>query len=245
MFLLGYNEVKYNLDVEQGCVFYKLFIRAFPDHFTFNSIYAHYPLTIPSENKKIMKNLGRLDDYSWDRPAKIAARIDVASYDGVTTILKDGEVFGVDPWRRGLYFLMGKPGANFMLAGDGAFFAERRNQMKECLYQSNWNKSIKYFYEHITLALLKQYSYGITGETKQVDIIRDVGNSGQYEHSFTAESFINIMAAHVHFASNIFSLPLKSEAHPKGVYTEHELYGILAVSDMEVLTRDFTNAVIS
>ncbi|RDW75784.1 hypothetical protein BP5796_06605 [Coleophoma crateriformis] len=208
----GYKEVNYDLNVEQGCVFYKLFTRAFPNHFTFNSIYAHYPLTIPSENKKIMTKLERADDYSWDRPARIPGRINVASYDGVTTILKNGDVFGVDPWRRGLYFLMGKPGADFMLAGDGPFFAERRTQMKQCLYQDNWHKSVKAFYQDITLSLLKQWSYNLHGTTKQVDIIRDVGNS-----------------AHVHFAANIFSLPLKSNAHPKGVYTEHELYGILAL----------------
>lgn len=106
----GYKEANYDLNVEQGCVFYKLFIRAFPNHFTFNSIYAHYPLTIPSENKKIMTNLERLDDYSWERPSRIAGRKNVASYDAVTTILKNGDVFSAEPWRRGLYFLMGKPG---------------------------------------------------------------------------------------------------------------------------------------
>ena len=106
----GYQEVAYDLSVNQGCVFSKLFLQAFPNHFTFNSIYAHYPLVIPSENKKIMANLGRVDEFSWDRPARIAPRINVASYNGVTSILKNGDAFGVNPWRRGFYFLMGKPG---------------------------------------------------------------------------------------------------------------------------------------
>lgn len=35
--------------------------------------------------------------------------------------------------------------------------------------------------------------------------------------------------AHVHFAANMFSLPLKTEEHPRGVYSEHELYMVLAV----------------
>lgn len=35
--------------------------------------------------------------------------------------------------------------------------------------------------------------------------------------------------AQVHFAANVFSLPLKTEAHPHGVYTEHELYMVLAI----------------
>ena len=68
-------------------VIYKLFLRAFPNHFKSNSIYAHYPMTIPrqvlgpvvalkilnsdSENTKIMRSLGRETQYSWDRPQKM------------------------------------------------------------------------------------------------------------------------------------------------------------------------------
>ena len=35
--------------------------------------------------------------------------------------------------------------------------------------------------------------------------------------------------AHVHFAANVFSLPLKMEEHPHGVYSEQEMYMVLAV----------------
>jgi hypothetical protein len=35
--------------------------------------------------------------------------------------------------------------------------------------------------------------------------------------------------AHIHFAANIFSLPLKSEDHPRGIYTEHEMYQLMAL----------------
>lgn len=35
--------------------------------------------------------------------------------------------------------------------------------------------------------------------------------------------------AHVHFAANVFSLPLKTGEHPHGVYTEQEMYMVLAV----------------
>lgn len=34
--------------------------------------------------------------------------------------------------------------------------------------------------------------------------------------------------AHVHFAANVFSLPLKMEEQPHGVYSEQELYTVLA-----------------
>ncbi len=35
--------------------------------------------------------------------------------------------------------------------------------------------------------------------------------------------------APVHFAANVFSLPLKTEEHPHGVYLEQEMYMVLAV----------------
>lgn len=35
--------------------------------------------------------------------------------------------------------------------------------------------------------------------------------------------------AHTHFAANVFSLPLKTEDHPRGIYSEHELYMVLAI----------------
>lgn len=33
----------------------------------------------------------------------------------------------------------------------------------------------------------------------------------------------------MHFASNIFSLPLKTKDNPRGIYTEHEMYMIMSV----------------
>ena len=61
----GYSEVQYDLAVQQGwyeiivrdarvfltahSVIYKLFLRAFPNHFKPNSVYAHYPMTIPRQ----------------------------------------------------------------------------------------------------------------------------------------------------------------------------------------------------
>ena len=35
--------------------------------------------------------------------------------------------------------------------------------------------------------------------------------------------------AHIHFAANMFSLPLKTEENPRGVYSEQELYMVLSV----------------
>lgn len=89
-------------------------MRAFPNHFKPDSIYAHQPLTIPSENRKIMKNLGRESHYSYDRPQRIAPRINLTSYLAAKTILEDQKTFRVT-WGATLEELMGKGGARFML----------------------------------------------------------------------------------------------------------------------------------
>ena len=54
----GFTEAGYDVNVDYGHVFYKLFLRAFPHHFRANSVYAHYPLVIPGENQKIHYDLG-------------------------------------------------------------------------------------------------------------------------------------------------------------------------------------------
>ncbi len=167
----GYNEVQYDLNIEQGCVFYKLFLRAFPKHFKSDSIYAHYPMTIPSENKKIMQSLGRADHYSYDRPGFMPARIDLVSYPAAKFVLEHPKEFVVT-WHEGLGFLMGKGGLDFMLAGDTSFHAQQRQLMHKALYKDKWHQQIKEFYEDVTVRLLKQKSCKIAG-TQQVDLTRE------------------------------------------------------------------------
>ncbi|KAF2405392.1 fatty acid oxygenase [Trichodelitschia bisporula] len=206
----GFNEVQYDLNIEQGCVFYKLFLKAFPNHFTPNSIYAHYPMTIPSENRKIMRSLGRESHYSYDRPAFIPPRVNLTTYLGAKTVLDRQQDFKVT-WGKTLEELMGKRGGMFMLSGDTPAHSKQREIMSKSLYRDNWHRDVKKFYEYITLKLLHEKSYKIGGK-HFVDVTRDVGN-----------------LAHVHFASRMFNLPLKSTDNPRGIFSEHEMYMALAV----------------
>src|SRR6266516_6256013 len=145
----GYNEAQYDFNIEQGCVFYKLFLRASPNHFKFNSIYAHYPLTIPPKNKKIMETLGRVQDYDFERPTFKPLRINFTSMSAVKTILENGDNYKVI-WGDATAFLFGKGGREFMLSGDGPFYAKQRSLMGRALYRDDWHKQVKAFYEDIT-----------------------------------------------------------------------------------------------
>lgn len=183
-------------------------------------------MTIPSENKKILTELGRVDQYSWERPAFIPPRINFTSYSAAKYILERGQEFNV-MWGEATAHFMGEEGYNFMLSGDKPSHGQQRKTMGASLYRENWHEQIKAFYEDITLRLLHKHSSKIVG-INQVDITREsVFRFQQVCYSNLLNSVGNL--AHVHFAANMFSLPLKSEEHPRGVYSEHELYMVLAV----------------
>lgn len=206
----GFKEADYDLNVNHGCSFYKLFLRAFPNHFKGDSVYAHYPMITPAENKKILTNLNRADKFSFDRPKFQAPRVDITSYGAAKYILNNKDKYKVC-WEEGFGFLMGDGGRRFMLSGDAPFNADQRKCMGNLLYTDGWKSSIKSFYSTITERLLSEKSYKIASE-RQVDIVRDVGN-----------------LAHTHFVARMFNLPLKTKENPKGVFSEQELYKALAV----------------
>lgn len=210
----AYNEINYDTSVDEGAVFYKLVLRAFPNHFKGNSVYAHFPLVVPHENKKIMTSLGKADVYSFDRPTYTPPPRMISSHAACMSILADKETFGVT-WGKKLEFILSRDGhsygGDFMLSGDRQPNVESRKMIGNALYREKWKSEVRSFYEEITLQLLQRKSYKIAG-VNQVDIVRDVSNLAQ-----------------IHFCAHIFSLPLKTDSNPRGVFTEQELYQIMAL----------------
>ncbi|KAI5788727.1 heme peroxidase [Pyronema domesticum] len=207
----GIEEASSNKDVLHGTVAYKLFLKAFPNHFKYNSIYALHPLTIPSENRKIFTALNIVDQFDFDRPKRIKQRIPIRSYGATKAILTDPTNFKVT-WGAGFDYIME---AKFMLSGDGSPFTGMKKFVGERLYGQggniNWKQQIKDFYKETTTKLIRKKAYQLAGtDCYQVDAVRDIGNIAQ-----------------TIFAADIFNLPLKSDDHPKGIYTEQELYMVL------------------
>ncbi|EFE44257.1 hypothetical protein TRV_00943 [Trichophyton verrucosum HKI 0517] len=119
-----------------------------------------------------MTDLGRHDNFSWDRPAFIPPRVNITSYMGAKTILENSKDFRVT-WGEATGFLFGKGGLDFMLSGDSTFHGQQRKTMGKALYHSEWKKDIKEFYEDITIRLLREKTCKIAG-INQVDITRDI-----------------------------------------------------------------------
>lgn len=128
-------------------------------------------MTVPAENKIILKDLGRDNQYSWDRPAFIPPRVNLTSYVGAKYILEHAQDFRVT-WGEALGFLMDKGGSDFMLSGDSKFHSSQRQVMSKALYRDQWHKEVKEFYEYITAKLLREKSCEIAG-INQVDITRE------------------------------------------------------------------------
>lgn len=120
-------------------------------------------MTVPEENRKIMRKLGRESHYSWDRPTRIPGRVLIQSYKGVKTVLDDKALYSIT-MKEPFEYLMGKQGGNFMLAGDSPFHAKQKETMRELLYRDQWHQHVKEFYEGITAKLLKEKSHKVGGK---------------------------------------------------------------------------------
>ncbi|KAK0117789.1 hypothetical protein ONS95_012115 [Cadophora gregata] len=217
----GYNEVQFDRAVDDGCVFYKLILRAFPKHFKGDSIYAHYPLVIPEENLVIMKSLNRADKYNWEKPSRAPETVVVKSYTAAKNILGDKVNWKVTAGD-GIQYMTSQPkkanGADFALSGDSPVNESSRNLIKKGLYPKDWQSEVKKFYEQTTTELLEEYSFKVPGKNAyQVDIVRDIAN---------------LVSAR--FAASVFSLPIKTEESPRGIYTEQELYQVLALCSINI-----------
>ena len=205
----GYRLVESNSGIDNGCVFYKLFLRAFPRHFKYNSVYVHYPLTIPSAMEGFLKEMKKDHLYDFSRPMMAGQPHIVREYKLGTEIMRNNDTFKL-VWGGAMEYLMGSAVKDFMLAGDGPKNEKSRELVSNALYITSWEKEIRIFYASKTAQLLQEKAAKIA-DFNQVDIIRDVGN-----------------LAHVHFCAELFMLPLKTKARPHGVFTEAELYLIMS-----------------
>ncbi|KAK1757044.1 heme peroxidase [Echria macrotheca] len=214
----GYNEASSELSVNNGHVIHKLLFRAFPNHFVNNSIYAHFPFVVPSENKKIQDNLGTTKKYSWEKPKRKGELVFVRSHKASMAILNNKKDFKVT-WGEPIHhdtpdeFKTFSP--SFCLAGDGEANSQNRAQIAKVLYKpSHWADEIRAFCRTKTAQLLAKYSIPLVDKggkvVHEVDVVRDV-----------------FSLATTHVMASMFSLPLKTTSNPHGIYSEQELFGVL------------------
>ncbi|QDS73559.1 hypothetical protein FKW77_001022 [Venturia effusa] len=200
----GYSAVAFDSSVDNGCIAYKLFLNAFPQHFRPNSIYAHYPMTVPSEMESVMTTLGRHDQYSYDKPERVPETHVAFSGAAVQALASDTDSFRVT-WGGSMEYLISPNQKNFM-ATNVKGSSIHSQVLKTITADPKWDPTVRKYFEDKTATMIAKKAYKLANLT-QVDMIRDVGN-----------------LVPVHYVSELFSLPLKTTAATAEVFTEHELY---------------------
>lgn len=197
----GYTLVDSDLNIDNGCVFYKLFLRAFPKHFKPDSVYAHYPLTVPEEMEKALRHLGKDKYYDFSVPkAEKPAQV-VKDYALVKEILSKPDTFLLSC---GSHLDHGSHDHEHTHPPQPSRISTALTSKK------SWQSDIRTYFSTTTSSLLKSKSYPLASFS-QVDIIRDIGN-----------------LVPLHFVAASFMLPLKTAQHPRGVFTEAEMHVLLA-----------------
>ncbi|KIW78908.1 hypothetical protein Z517_08747 [Fonsecaea pedrosoi CBS 271.37] len=196
----GFKQADYDLAINNGCVFYKLVLTALPNSYRQDSVYAHYPLVIPEENKAIMTKLKKADLYSFDKPDNLPAAVAVSSSSACRTVVGSTSGFR-SSW-------------DMQLFSSGQELQHHREKglivAHKLLQTEGLQAAADAFYKDVITALVRKSAYQLAG-CRQVDVVRDVFN-----------------VAHAQFAANLFLLPLggKGKSHDK--YDEHDLIALLS-----------------
>ncbi|ETN36283.1 uncharacterized protein HMPREF1541_08560 [Cyphellophora europaea CBS 101466] len=179
----GYNAANYDLDINHGCVIYKLILNAFPNHFSKNSVYAHYPMVIPDKNKPILRELGRDGLYSWERPIAKSAAISQPSGAIGAAALSDSAKFDS---------LWAKRSTRF---GAPSTPAKAQLPLAEVVLKNDkWQPDTTKWYTESIERLWKEKQYELGG-AQQIDIVKDVLNP-----------------AHVGYIETVLGIPLTEKA---------------------------------
>ena len=217
----GYSAVASDPELAQGGVLYKLLMRAFPGWYEYNTVYAMFPFTIPSENHKILTTRGIVSQYSFKAPTKPQAEIVFSTAGNAKKILGNQKKFNVI-WGAAISRLSG--GVDYMLSADKPANTKQHAAVVKAIYTDvpDGMEEVWDFYTRFTEKLLKERSY-LLDDFYQVDAVREYPTSLKNADN----SVVNMV--HVHFVSQLFNLPLKTEETPFHPFTEKQMYDILAL----------------
>jgi hypothetical protein len=157
----GYRLVDSDTEVDHGCVFYKLFLHAFPKHFKPNSVYIHYPMTVSSFMHDTLKDLNKDKLYDFSKPVAYTKPHIVKEHALATKILADTTTF-IPILNPALESILGTSSADFKLPSN-------------LPPSPSLEKEIRTFYTSKTRSLLASKS-ALIASFHQVDVVRDIGN---------------------------------------------------------------------
>ncbi|EDN96731.1 hypothetical protein SS1G_01657 [Sclerotinia sclerotiorum 1980 UF-70] len=226
----GYNEVQFDTNIDDGAVLYKLVLRAFPNYFEGNSIYAHFPFTTPEVNREIQKSLGREGLYSWEVPKKKAELSSVQTWDECKGILEDSVNWKVT-WGPPISVLTSQESSDssktdsspavlpFCLAGDAPVNATSRSLIISSFYNlptghdhkndkehPDWSSALNQFYTDNTADLFEKHKVLIPTVSTSASTNETSTISKTYRVDIVSDICNRVFTR---FAAGVFDIPLK------------------------------------
>jgi len=191
-----------------GSTLGRLFLRTLPNDYDEKSVYTWFPLMHPEAMETNLTNLGKLDDYSLERPNKRVPSTTVSSYVEVGEVLRDAQAFIPVCEHRASEVINGK---GFFSASADAAQVQKEFVGSLAPSPDAIEKIGQYFHKKTAELITASSCPLINTNTRSVNIVRDV-----------------LKLVPVYWAaSEIAGIKLKDKHHA-GVYTPLELYSILA-----------------
>jgi hypothetical protein len=184
----------------------KLLLRNLPRHFPWNSVYSLFPFFTPSHMTTSLTRQGLQAKYDFNPPATIPVPKVFNTLTGIKTIFSDPSRFKV------IYEKFGY--GSMLMFDDVAQHDKDKAWVLHAMFpdKNSLNEHAAFFASTIKAKINeKVWSYtGVPG--KYVDIVKDV---------------IYPTVAHV-AADKLTGIPLKTKTNPKGLFTELEMFEMLA-----------------
>jgi hypothetical protein len=155
-------------------MFWKLFQRAFPGWFPYNSLHCTQPMFTRKMNEQIAREIGTIDQYTLEDPSPPRNPKLVDKYSAVTKILSDQTNFRV-VWARNLNDMTpGKKYDSYMLGGDAPANTAQRNMVSEIMFSpTEFMQLLSQTSLHVGKELLDGETLRLASDLNQVDIIRE------------------------------------------------------------------------
>lgn len=155
-------------------MFYKLFQRAFPGWFPYNSLHIMQPMYTRKMNEQIAREIGTIDQYSLDDPAPPPTKVMVTKHSATTKVLKDQANFHVT-WAKYCNDLIpGKDLSGYMLLGDKPANTSQKDLVKHILYSPReFQQLLSETALSVARELIESETLSLRNDLHQVDIIRE------------------------------------------------------------------------
>lgn len=155
-------------------MFHKLFQRAFPGWFPYNSLHTTQPMFTRKMNEEIAREIKTIDEYTLDDPSPPPAPIPLAKHSMVTKVLSDQANFRVI-WTKYLNDMIpGKTYNDYMLGGDKPANTAQRELVSDIMFSpAEFMQLLSQTAVSVGKELLEGEALGLGKDLNQVDIVRE------------------------------------------------------------------------